>query len=182
MSKIHEAIAKMCGIAAEAVTDETATSVRLLQLLVDVRYGLTGLRYGRVASSLMFDGDADALLLIGDEALRAKKEGIRGLPHVADLGEEWFRWHGVPFVFARWAVRHALRQDVKDILEVTLQNSLKTNTLNKLILADEAASARRMSPASVVNYWDGFAYELTPDHDRSIAIFSQLLEKECLTA
>ncbi|RME13561.1 MAG: hypothetical protein D6804_00095, partial [Aquificota bacterium] len=39
---------------------------------------------------------AEALMLIGDEAIREKLSGK--WPYVYDLGEEWFRLHGLPFV------------------------------------------------------------------------------------
>jgi chorismate dehydratase len=145
-----------------AVTDETSTSFRLLQLLLEVRYGHAGIKYGRIASSMLFDGEADALLLIGDEALKAKKEGIKGLPVVTDLGEEWYSWQGVPFVFARWMVRKSLPSDVKAIILKSVQNSLNSN---------------RTGSISEIDYWSGFAYQLTPDHARSISIFSEFLEK-----
>jgi predicted solute-binding protein len=160
-----------------AVTDDTATSFRLLQLLLEVRYGLSGIHYGRIASSALFDGEAQALLLIGDEALRAKSEGIKGLPFVTDLGEEWFQWQGVPFTFARWMVRSGLRQDVKDIIESSLQKSLRTNEAGRLAFAQEEAPKRNLSFRDIILYWNGFAYELTPDHQRSIQLFSELLEK-----
>jgi chorismate dehydratase len=46
--------------------------------------------------------DADAVLLIGDRAMKACLPGFR---YAFDLGEEWLRWTGMPFVFAIWAVR-----------------------------------------------------------------------------
>ena len=48
--------------------------------------------------------DADAALLIGDEAIRAYWEPPSHL-HTYDLGTEWKAWTGLPFVFAVWAVR-----------------------------------------------------------------------------
>lgn len=48
--------------------------------------------------------DADAALLIGDEAIRTYWEQPPGL-NVYDLGTEWKAWTGLPFVFAVWAVR-----------------------------------------------------------------------------
>jgi chorismate dehydratase len=48
--------------------------------------------------------DADAALLIGDEALRAYWETPEDL-YSYDLGTEWKAWTGLPFVFAVWAVR-----------------------------------------------------------------------------
>lgn len=46
---------------------------------------------------------ADAVLLIGDEAIEEKKRGK--WEHVYDLGEEWYRAYGMPFVFALFLVR-----------------------------------------------------------------------------
>src|SRR5438046_1042444 len=43
-----------------------------------------------------------AVLLIGDRAMRAC---LPGFAHAYDLGQEWFDWTGLPFVFAVWAVR-----------------------------------------------------------------------------
>src|SRR5207244_7971510 len=46
--------------------------------------------------------DADAVLLIGDRAMRAC---LPGFAHAYDLGQEWHDWTGLPFVYAVWAVR-----------------------------------------------------------------------------
>lgn len=46
---------------------------------------------------------AEALLLIGDEAFSEKDSGR--WDYIYDLGEEWFRLHGLPFVFALFLVR-----------------------------------------------------------------------------
>ena len=48
------------------------------------------------------DADADAVLLIGDRAMRAC---LPGFTYAYDLGQEWHDWTGLPFVYAVWAVR-----------------------------------------------------------------------------
>lgn len=48
---------------------------------------------------------ADAVLLIGDRAMRVPMEGF---VEVADLGAAWHALTGFPFVFAVWAVRPGL--------------------------------------------------------------------------
>jgi chorismate dehydratase len=48
------------------------------------------------------DLTTDAVLLIGDRAMRACLPGYR---FAYDLGEEWTAWTGLPMVFAVWAVR-----------------------------------------------------------------------------
>jgi len=158
-----------------AVTDETSTSFRLLQILLEKRYNRTTITFGRIASSMLFDGSAESVLLIGDEALRAKAEGVKGLPLVTDLGEEWFRWHNLPFVFARWVIRTGIRQEVKDRIEDALETSLLSTQTNIESLA-LSESFKRQFPAPVIkSYWNGFAYRLTPEHERSIRLFQELI-------
>jgi len=78
------------------------TSAALAQLLLHKRYGVrpevTALPLDRHAE----DADADAVLLIGDRAMRAC---LPGFAHAFDLGQEWADWTGLPFVYAVWAVR-----------------------------------------------------------------------------
>jgi chorismate dehydratase len=45
--------------------------------------------------------EADAALIIGDPCIQADDSGLL----VTDLGEEWARLTGLPFVFALWAAR-----------------------------------------------------------------------------
>jgi chorismate dehydratase len=51
------------------------------------------------------DADADAVLLIGDRAMRAC---LPGFEFAFDLGAEWRDWTGLPFVYAVWAVRQGV--------------------------------------------------------------------------
>jgi chorismate dehydratase len=48
------------------------------------------------------DTSADAVLLIGDRAMKPPRERF---VVTWDLGDEWTRWTGLPFVFAMWAAR-----------------------------------------------------------------------------
>ncbi len=78
------------------------TSAALTQILLRKRYGVhpevVPLPLDRGAE----DVDADAVLLIGDRAMRAC---LPGFAHAFDLGQEWHDWTGLPFVYAVWAVR-----------------------------------------------------------------------------
>jgi chorismate dehydratase len=78
------------------------TSAALTQILLQKRYGVhpkvAPLPLDRGAE----DADADAVLLIGDRAMRAC---LPGFAHAYDLGQEWYDWTGLPFVYAVWAVR-----------------------------------------------------------------------------
>ena len=84
-----------------ALDTSSRTSVVLGQLLLRERYGASP-----AVSDMGPDLEAmlaanDAALMIGDGAMRARKEGL----FVLDLAEEWHAWTGLPFVFALWCVR-----------------------------------------------------------------------------
>ncbi len=85
-----------------SLDEGSRTSAVLLQVLAKQKYGLNP-----KCSPLSMQTDAetvntDAVLLIGDRAMRAD---LPGFPYIYDLGQEWWEWTGLPFVFAVWAVR-----------------------------------------------------------------------------
>ncbi len=96
-----------------ALTTESATSVRLLKLLLG-----PGVAYRTASGGLELLRDYDGVLLIGDRAvvayaglLDAPPENVHDLPprpggiYVSDLAERWYRRTRLPFVFALWAFR-----------------------------------------------------------------------------
>ena len=92
------------------MTPETSTSIRLLRLLLDVRRGLEGVRYMRGLEP----AQADALLMIGDQAMRMRDRRPPGFTHTLDLGADWLEWTGLAFVYAVWAVRASLLERGED--------------------------------------------------------------------
>jgi chorismate dehydratase len=78
------------------------TSAALTQVLLRKRYGVSPTVVPLPLDSAAEDADADAVLLIGDRAMRAC---LPGFDHAFDLGQEWFDWTGLPFVYAVWAAR-----------------------------------------------------------------------------
>jgi chorismate dehydratase len=90
------------GIRRVALDAGSRTSAALTRILLARRYAVrpevVPLPLDRGAE----DVDADAVLLIGDRAMRAC---LPGFAHAFDLGQEWFDWTGLPFVYAVWAVR-----------------------------------------------------------------------------
>src|SRR6185295_6426877 len=74
----------------------------LAQILLAKRHGLRPEKIALPMDRAAEDVDADAVLLIGDRAMRAC---LPGFAHAYDLGQEWHDWTGLPFVYAFWAVR-----------------------------------------------------------------------------
>src|SRR5262249_28123003 len=78
------------------------TSAALTQILLRQRHGVHPEWVQLPLDAAAEDVDADAVLLIGDRAMRAC---LPGFTYAFDLGQEWHDWVGLPFVYAFWAVR-----------------------------------------------------------------------------
>lgn len=85
-----------------ALDEGSRTSAVLTQVLLRQRYGVTAEVVPLPLEHSAEDSAADAVLLIGDRAMRACLPGHR---YAFDLGQEWADWTGLPFVYAVWAVR-----------------------------------------------------------------------------
>ncbi|MFD4857232.1 menaquinone biosynthetic enzyme MqnA/MqnD family protein [Streptomyces atratus] len=89
-----------------ALGSTSRTSVRLAQLLLAERYGVSPDYYTCPPDLGVMMQEADAAVLIGDAALRANLHDAPRLGlQVHDLGQMWKDWTGLPFVFAVWAAR-----------------------------------------------------------------------------
>jgi chorismate dehydratase len=78
------------------------TSAALTQIILRKRYAVKPDLVPLPLDAAAEDVSADAVLLIGDRAMRAC---LPGFQYAFDLGQEWREWTGLPFVYAFWAVR-----------------------------------------------------------------------------
>jgi len=85
-----------------ALDEGSRTSAALAQILLRERFGLQPRLLPLPLESLPADCAADAMVVIGDRGMR-EPEGEWAFAW--DLGDEWARWTGLPFVFALWAAR-----------------------------------------------------------------------------
>jgi chorismate dehydratase len=90
------------GIRRVALDEGSRTSAALGQILLRRRHGLNPEVVPLPLEKSAEESDADAVLLIGDRAMRAC---LPGFAHAFDLGQEWQDWTGLPFVYAVWSVR-----------------------------------------------------------------------------
>jgi chorismate dehydratase len=89
-----------------ALDDGSRSSAALAQILLTKRHGVRAERVPLPMDQTAENVDADAVLLIGDRAMRAC---LPGFAHAYDLGQEWHDWTGLPFVYAFWAVRPGVK-------------------------------------------------------------------------
>lgn len=152
-----------------AVTPQTATTVRLMELwlrkILNVSdYRLTGP-----------EDNAVARLFIGDEALRRRLD-FGAAEAQTDLCEAWTAWTGLPFVFARWAVRKGLPPRTKAELALSLESSLDLG-LEDLAHVAEAEAQRSGLPApALLDYLGRIRYKLGPAELEGAARFQTELQ------
>jgi chorismate dehydratase len=113
------------------------TSAALVQVLLHKRYGvqpkLVPLPMDQDPERL----DTDAVLLIGDRAMRAS---LPGFAYSYDLGQEWHEWTELPFVYAVWAVRPGV--DLSDVADALHEAKRRGRERVGQIAHDEAPKLR----------------------------------------
>ncbi len=95
-----------------ALDEGSRTSAALTQILLSKRYGITPQIDPLPINMEADDLTTDAVLLIGDRAMRAC---LPGFEYAYDLGQEWTDWTGLPMVFALWAVRDGVELSQKTV-------------------------------------------------------------------
>jgi chorismate dehydratase len=147
-----------------AVTGQGRTTPALLEILCRLRYGFEPLCHSR--EGVAGDGleGADALLLIGDEALLAK-ERLKGSGlRIVDLAEEWRAWTGLPIVFAVWAVRrevYAAQAEAVVKLRAALLASRRWGLSHREDVLAAAQLESGLSRSLLENYFTRLSYDLS---------------------
>jgi len=167
-----------------AVTEETSTTAVLLRLLLEIRYRLRPAAYERIPQ-LAAEGrlgprpEADALLLIGDEALSFRQSN-RQYPFEIDLAFEWWLWQHLPFVFAVLAIRKDASPQEKKHIETGLIKALAMNTGQLESIAQEHSVRLGVPAADLASYLLRFIYRLGPLEEEAIARFRALVDEHGL--
>lgn len=164
-----------------ALTDHSATSVALLKLLLRERYHINPTYTVTKQHLPSMLAEHQGALVIGDDALIESSihralSGHQGwgLPYIYDLGDEWLKMTGLPFVFALWAARRdkaeAMQQaGVFDALYASTEAGLQTKSRDSLA---DAYSARLGLPTGVCRrYLRDLRYRLTDDDKAGLKLF-----------
>ncbi len=160
-----------------SVTPETSTSIRLLKLLLNVRRGLSNVRFVRGLEPTQADG----LLLIGDQAMRTRNRPPEGFVHTLDLGADWLEWTELPFVYAAWVVRSALEPSLKSELRAFLEASLAAGLASLPEIARRETGPGWSAP-ELEGYLRRFHYRFGPEDLQGLERFSSLLGEHGLLA
>lgn len=117
----------------------------------------------------------EAVLVIGDAALTLAARGA--YPHRYDLGEEWKRWTGLPFVFAVWAARRA-GSGSSSPAHQSLLVSRAWGLSHLDLLAEDAARTTGVALAACREYLGGLDYAFTYKHLAGLTDFFRRLAAE----
>lgn len=155
------------------------TSIALTRILLAEQFGVTPHCVELPVHTPVDEVVADALVIIGDRAMHS----IPGFHENWDLGERWYQWTHLPFVFALWvAHKDVAHKDVayKDVADKN--NADKGVTEN--ILAQVLSAARNDGLENLESIAAQHAPEYGLSRDDCETYFSQqlrfVLDKESL--
>ncbi len=148
------------------LSSSSRTSVLLLDLLArekwGVRFASEPARTEPADLAALAAAPHDAVLVIGDGALLLRAAGA--YPFAVDLGEEWKRWTGLPFVFAVWAARRAVSREAVRTAHGALLASRAWGLTHIAELADQASRVADVDAGDCVEYLSGLDYGLSYQH------------------
>ena len=157
------------------LSPQSATSVNLLRIILE-RFAGVRPRYRTGCFMELEQGDADAYLSIGDEALRRRSESSRFMQY--DLAEIWLEHTGLPFVFAVCAVRaQSLEQRRGDIAELgkALTECRSRGSRDMERISAMVAGRIPMDPGACLEYLEGIEFDLSEDKQRGLLYFFRIL-------
>jgi len=152
-----------------ALDTSSRTSVVLSQILLRDRYGVRPEPVDMAPDQAAMLQECDAALLIGDVAMRARREGLL----VLDLAEEWHAWTGLPFVFALWLVREdAPALAVPGGAGPFFHKSLEMGRENMASMVDEAWRSIGWTKPELHEYLsENISYSLGEAERESLSLF-----------
>ena len=156
------------------MTSQSKTSVTLLRILLENRYGLRP----EYVSGLAAESSDDACLLIGDLALEENER--HRFFYSYDLGTLWQEWQGLPFVFGAWLIsKDALSASLRPILDdymVRLESGIREFRKNPSQALDVwlAKYPVNLPRPLVEDYFSVLDYHFTDERKQSLSLFFKL--------
>ena len=163
-------------VASLAIDEGSRTSAALAQILLAERHGVRPALEPLPIDAGLGDTRADAVLVIGDRALeRGGGPAAAGsFQLVWDLGDEWCRWTGLPFVFAAWAARPGADAAPVEPLLAAARDAGRANLA--AIAAAEAAPHGLTVPQCLGYLRDNLHYDLGPREREALSRFHRLAD------
>jgi len=160
-----------------ALDEGSRTSAALTRILLKERFALEPETERLPLGASFEDTRADAVMLIGDRGL---SDPAGEFEFVWDLGEEWSRWTGLPFVFAMWIARPGVETAELDRL---LRAARDEGVQRFPQIAREAASPLGLPEAECLAYLEhNLIFRLGPREKRGLETFGRCAARHGLIA
>lgn len=149
-----------------ALDEGSRTSIALTKVLLRVRLGIEPRCEPFALDRSIGDSRADAVLMIGDRAMHTPPGKFVA---VWDLGEEWVRWSGLPFVFAMWTARAGV--DLQGV-DAALEAARDLGERNLPQIAERESAALGLTVTECHRYLrDNLHFHLGPNERRGLSLF-----------
>jgi chorismate dehydratase len=156
-------------ITSVAMDEGSRTSAALTRVLLKHRHGITPKVVQLPIDVAADDMATDAVLLIGDRAMQAC---LPGFIYAYDLGQEWFDWTGLPFVYAVWAVRDGV--DLQGV-DVALRKARDLGLQRVGAIAQREAPKLHLDPGMCRRYLSTIlCFDFGPEERAGLMKYSEL--------
>ncbi len=158
-----------------ALDEGSRTSAALTRIMLRERFGLEPQLESLPIGASAADCRADAVLVIGDRGLLPAEVSYQ---FTWDLGEQWFAWTGLPFVFAMWIARRSVALDGLDELLCAARDE---GCRRFHQIARREAPILGLSEADCLSYLeDHLVFRLGPEEQQGLETFCRLAARHRL--
>ena len=161
-----------------ALTNTSATSQVLTKIILKEKYSIEPCYFECPPDLPEMFREADAALLIGDDALRAcvRPKGF----YLYDLGQEWKAFTGQAMVYAVWAVRRAYAERHPDRVQAVFHAFINSMHLSLENLDEIARDISRWEPFSakfLKDYFSALRFEFGEVYQRGVMRYFVMAQK-----
>ena len=185
-----------------AVSSHSETSAMLLKIILRDFLSLS-CKFRKINSGSLKKtlSSFPACLLIGDEAMKAKKlstvnsqqinppsppfskGGVGRFLYIYYLGELWFKHTKLPFVFALWIAKNKTLEQKRGLFNQLASDLIKAKAYtgkNLSLIAECAPQNKWFGAKELVSYWQGISYDFTDKHMEGLRLFEKYALKHSL--
>lgn len=155
-----------------ALTNTSASSIHLLKILLEYFAGGMPSYTTETPDLEAMMSHADAALLIGDDALRAKWSNRNY--HVFDLGYEWYKETGLSMTFAVWAVNREIVKNRQKTLSLIYERFIEAKHMGQakpMPIILEAIRQLGGDIATWQQYYQGLNYDFGIKEQKGLATY-----------
>ena len=167
-----------------ALTNHSATSVVLTKIIMQERYGVQPNYYAAPPDPVQMLTEADACLIIGDNALlaayNAQLKTLFPTLRILDLGEAFKELTGQIMVFALWVIRREFAETNPDGVKLVakLFRASQDYAMEHMPeLVDEALRRRNLPRAAVEEHFQHIRHHLTDRYKEGLRTYFRLAHK-----